>query len=338
MRQSENISLKNYNTFGIDIRADHLFEIEKEEDLLMLDPTIFINKWMVLGGGSNVLFGSDYHGTVLWMNNKGKQVVKETITDVIVEVAAGEVWHDFVMWTIDKGYNGLENLSLIPGNVGASPMQNIGAYGVEIKDCFAYLHAYSIETGKIETFNFEDCAFGYRESVFKNKLKDKYIITTVAYRLKKEANLQLSYGAIQSVLSDMGIVHPKARDVSNAVIRIRQSKLPDPAKLGNAGSFFKNPIISQQTFLPIKEKFPNIVHYQLENGHIKLAAGWLIDQAGWKGKKVGACGIHVNQALILVNYGAAKGEDIMNLSKLIREDVFNKFGVELHCEVNFVMD
>mgnify|MGYP001942471462 CR=1 FL=1 len=338
MRQIENISLKNYNTFGIDINADHFIVIEDDKDLLDLDPSIFSNRWMVLGGGSNVVFNGDFHGTVVWINNKGKKVVEETEDDVVIEVSAGEVWHDFVMWSIDEGYNGLENLSLIPGNIGASPMQNIGAYGVEIKDCFEYLEAFSVETGTFKKFSHSDCAFGYRESVFKNKLKGKYIITKVTYRLKKKSALKLSYGAIQHVLEEKGIHHPNAKDVSNAVISIRRSKLPDPKDLGNAGSFFKNPVISKNDFQKVQRKFPNIVYYELEDGNIKLAAGWLIENAGWKGKKNGACGVHANQALILVNYGSAKGEEIIELSQFIQEDVWNKYGIKLHCEVNFVTE
>ncbi len=336
MRQIENISLKNYNTFGIDIKADRFTIIEKEGDLLDLRPSIFDGKWMILGGGSNVLFDGDFHGEVIWINNKGIQIVDETNQEVVIEVSAGEVWHDFVMWTIDNGYNGLENLSLIPGNVGASPMQNIGAYGVEIKDCFESLEAYSVESREFKTFNHKECAFGYRESVFKNRLKDKFIITKVKYKLKKTPSLKLSYGAIQGVLEEQGIHHPSAKDVSNAVISIRQSKLPDPKELGNAGSFFKNPIISKIEFEKIHERHPDMVFYDLDDGTVKLAAGWLIEHAGWKGKKFGDCGVHVNQALILVNYGDAKGKEIMELSASIQADVLDKFGVKLNCEVNFV--
>ncbi len=338
MHQIENISLKNYNTFGIDVKADKFISIEKENDLLSLDPSILKNKWMVLGGGSNVLFDGDFHGTVLWINNKGKKIVSESDGEVVIEVAAGEIWHDFVMWTIDSGYNGLENLSLIPGNVGASPMQNIGAYGVEIKDCFEYLEAFSIETGKFKKFDHTDCSFGYRESVFKKELKGKYIITKVAYSLKKKPVLKMSYGAIQEVIRSKEIEHPTAKDISNAVIQIRQSKLPDPKELGNAGSFFKNPIIGKEEFDRIKNNFPSVVHYHLENGKVKLAAGWLIEKAGWKGKRIGDCGVHADQALILVNYGLATGRDLIQLSASIQEDILSKFGINLHCEVNFVTE
>ncbi|MFY7943793.1 MAG: UDP-N-acetylmuramate dehydrogenase, partial [Crocinitomicaceae bacterium] len=258
---------------------------------------------LILGGGSNLLLTKDFEGLVLKNEILGFNLIEETETDVIVEAGAGEVWHQFVLKCLEQNFAGLENLSLIPGSVGASPMQNIGAYGVEIKDVFEYLDAYEISTGEIKRFSKEDCAFGYRESVFKNIYKDQYVICKVAFRLSKNPKINTSYGAIESELQKMGISDPTIHDVSNAVIAIRQSKLPDPAVLGNAGSFFKNPVVPESLVEKIKASYPDVPNYPAESGKRKLAAGWLIETAGWKGKTIETYGVHKLQALVLVNYG-----------------------------------
>jgi UDP-N-acetylmuramate dehydrogenase len=255
---------------------------------------------------------------------------------VIVESGAGEVWHELVLYCIQNGWAGIENLSLIPGSVGASPMQNIGAYGVEIKDVFSYLSAINIATGELEIFNAEQCNFAYRESVFKQALKGKYIICYVAFKLSKKAIKNTTYGAIEDELKKMGISNPSIEDISKAVISIRQSKLPNPAVIGNAGSFFKNPIVSEELVKKLQEIYPDIPNYPSTNGTKKLAAGWLIEKAGWKGKTIGNIGVHKNQALVLVNYGGGTGEEILALSTAIIEDIKSKFKVELEREVNIM--
>jgi UDP-N-acetylmuramate dehydrogenase len=270
------------------------------------------------------------------VNLKGKSLVSSKQNEYVVRASAGEVWHEFVMYCLEHNYNGLENLSLIPGSVGASPMQNIGAYGVEIKDTFRQLTALNIDTLEIETFDHAACEFGYRESVFKRRLKNKYVILSVEFNLYSNAPVNTTYGAISKELEAMGISDPKARDVSNAVINIRRSKLPDPAVIGNAGSFFKNPEIPADKHQQLQTDFPGIVSYALDNGNFKLAAGWLIESCGWKGKSYGDAGVHKLQALVLVNYGNAKGSEIFDLSGKIIESVKEKFGVVLEREVNVI--
>ncbi len=333
-----NTSLKPHNTFGVDVSAAYYAEFDSIKRLAELleqrkDLPLFI-----LGGGSNILFTKDYKGLVLKNEILGFKTVEESNNSVVVEAGAGMNWHAFVLKCIDLNYGGVENLSLIPGNIGASPMQNIGAYGVEIKDVFEYLDAVHIETGEVKRFYKTDCAFGYRESVFKRKLKGKYIICHVAYRLNKNNHLlNTSYGAIETELKNNNIERPTIRDVSNAVIAIRQSKLPDPNKIGNAGSFFKNPVVPQKTLQVLLETHPNIPHYPAPNNEAKLAAGWLIEQAGWKGKTFeGRFGVHKKQALVLVNYNNAKGKEILSLSDQIIADVASKFDVSLEREVNIL--
>ena len=255
---------------------------------------------------------------------------------MVLKVGAGEVWHDLVLYTIEHGYHGLENMSLIPGSVGASPMQNIGAYGVEIKDVFEKLEALEIQTGEMQTFSKDACAFGYRESVFKRALKGKYIITYVYFRLSLTEKVSTHYGAIESELTKQGISNPTSKDVSNAVIAIRSSKLPNPKELGNAGSFFKNPVVPIETYNRIKEVYLDAPSYPIDEKSVKVPAGWLIETAGWKGKQVGACGVHKNQALVLVNYGGATGNEIYKLSTEIIEDIVQKFGITLEREVNIL--
>jgi UDP-N-acetylmuramate dehydrogenase len=332
-----NISLKPFNTFRIDVNANRFATFSSAEELKVLLSQRQENEpLLILGGGSNVLLTKSFEGLVLKNEIKGFELISEKDDTVIVESGAGEIWHQFVMKCIENGYAGLENLSLIPGSVGASPMQNIGAYGVEIKDVFEYLDAYEISTGEIKRFQKEDCHFGYRESVFKNIYKDQFVICRVAFQLSKNPKINTSYGAIESELSKMGIKDPDIREVSNAVIAIRQSKLPDPAELGNAGSFFKNPVVDESLVEKIKSSFPDVPNYPAEIGKRKLAAGWLIEKAGWKGKVIDTCGVHKLQALVLVNYGGSTGKQVYDLSSAIIEDINEKFGIRLEREVNIL--
>lgn len=330
-----NVNLKKYTTFGIDSYAENFASFSSVNELIELLNNCSDNL-MILGGGSNMLLTKNISGTVLKNEIEGIDIINESNDEVLIRVGGGVVWHDFVMFTINYNYFGLENLSLIPGSVGASPMQNIGAYGVEIKDRFEKLEALNIETKKLEFFNNSECEFGYRESVFKRKLKGKYIITHVYFRLNKKQSLNTSYGAIDSELESKGVINPTIKDVSDAVISIRKSKLPDPRELGNAGSFFKNPVVENSVVELIKKEYPEVPFYQINENYAKVPAGWLIETAGWKGKKIGSCGVHTKQALVLVNYGGATGKDIYDLSQLIIDDVNHKFKIELEREVNIL--
>lgn len=333
----ENTSLKPYNTFGIDVKASYLGRFSSVGELQEALEQMSNQELLVLGGGSNVLFVRErFDGCVLLNEIKGFDVVEETNDWVIVRSGAGEIWHEFVLKCIEHGFCGIENLSLIPGSVGASPMQNIGAYGVEIKDVFEKLEAYHIESGEVQTFSKEECEFGYRESVFKRKLKGQYIITSVCFRLAKNSAVNTSYGVIAAELEKEGIVNPTMKDVSNAVIAIRKSKLPDPKEIGNAGSFFKNPVVDISLLEKILTQYPTAPNYPATEGSVKLAAGWLIEQTGWKGKTLGHYGVHALQALVLVNYQGATGQEIYDLSTSIIADVKEKFGVELEREVNII--
>lgn len=333
-----NISLKAYNTFGIEAKARHFSTGSSVNEIneILSSSTAKQHSLLILGGGSNLLLTKDYDGLVLKNEILGKEIISEQGDDVLVKVGAGENWHQFVMWCIEHELAGLENLSLIPGNVGASPMQNIGAYGVEIKDRFVELEALHIATGQIEKFDNNACNFAYRESVFKRELKDQYVICSVTYRLSKTPNFTISYGAIQDQLELMGITDLSIKAVSDAVIAIRQSKLPDPKVIGNSGSFFKNPVVENSLIDRLKSEFPDMPSYKVDEQHSKLAAGWLIEQAGWKGKTMGNYGVHKKQALVLVNYGGALGSDIYNLSSDIKDSVLDKFGVDLEREVNII--
>ena len=335
---SEGISLKPYNTFGLDIKTTHFAEVKSTGDLIeLLDKEIYkSSKRLIIGGGSNILLLSDFKGLVIKNSIKGIAVVNETEEAIYVKAGAGEVWHDFVMYCIEHNWAGLENLSLIPGCVGASPMQNIGAYGVEIKDVFDSLEAIDAQNGEYRKFTKEECEFGYRESVFKRRLKDKYIITSVTFKLSKSPQLNTQYGAINDELKKMGVNNPGIKDVSKAVIAIRQSKLPDPAITGNAGSFFKNPEVSAAKYNSLKQQFENLVAYPLENGNYKLAAGWLIEQCGLKGHRHKGAAVHDKQALVLVNKEHANGISIYELSSLVMNTVKEKFGIELEREVNII--
>ena len=338
----KNISIKNYNTFAINAYAD-LFaafdSIENLKELLQSQQQIINNRKnsiLILGGGSNLLFTRNFEGLILKNEIKGIKIIKEDEHHIYIQAGAGENWHQFVLFCIEHNLAGVENLSLIPGNVGASPMQNIGAYGVEIKDVFHSLEAYHIHDKKMVNFTLNDCEFGYRESVFKKKFKNEFVIMDVTFRLNRIPNFNISYGAIGQELEKMGVKDLSLQAVSQAVINIRSSKLPDPAVIGNAGSFFKNPEISGSQFAILSSKFPGIVGYDLPNGNVKLAAGWLIEQCCWKGYRKGDAGCHEKQALVLVNYGHATGTGIYDLSEEILQSVNAKFGVELEREVNIV--
>ena len=332
----KNVDLKPYNTFGISVKANYFAAFQDVSTLASLLKDNQEKSIILLGGGSNVLFTRNFDGLILRNEIKGKEVAKEDNEFVYVKAGAGENWHQFVLYCIENNWGGIENLSLIPGSVGASPMQNIGAYGVEIKDVFHELEAFNIETGKLETFSHSECAFGYRESVFKRALKGKYVITSVTYRLNKQHNVNTSYGAINSELEAKGIEKPTIKDISNAVIAIRQSKLPDPKQIGNAGSFFKNPVVEKSVLTKIQEKYPEVPSYPIDEDHVKLPAGWLIDRAGWKGKRIDNYGVHSKQALVLVNYDDATGKEIYALSQEILDDIEDKFSVLLEREVNII--
>ncbi len=336
MTIQQKVSLKPYNTFGIDVNADFMtcFTNGGELAVILSDPNFKALPKLVLGGGSNILFTKDFNGLVLKNEVPGIEIIEDRDKEVLVKAGGGVVWHSLVTWCIEKGFGGIENLSLIPGNTGAAPIQNIGAYGVELKDTFYALEAVEIETGKILHIKHDECEFGYRDSIFKRHLKGKIIITSVTLALSKEPVLQLTYGAIEQELKSMGVEKPDVKTVSAAVCAIRRSKLPDPKVIGNAGSFFKNPEIPGDKMELLKKDFPGIVSFPLPGGNVKVAAGWLIEQCGWKGKVVGNTGSHKNQALVLVNYGNANGREIWDLAMKIQESVKEKFGVLIEPEVN----
>lgn len=329
----ENASLKPYNTFGVDARARFLARVEDEAELRTLLGSVTARNLplLVLGGGSNLVVRGDVEGLVLVMRLKGIRLVASSGDERIVEAAAGEVWHDFVRTCLANGWNGLENLSLIPGTVGAAPVQNVGAYGVEIKDRFHSLTAIHRQTGEVREFRAADCAFAYRDSLFKQPGQEAWIITRVRFRLSAAPALKLDYGDIRQQLAVRGVAQPTPRDVSDAVCAIRRAKLPDPALIGNAGSFFKNPVVPQTVANELAARYPGMPAYPQAQG-VKLAAGWLIEQAGWKGRSLGQAGVYEKQALVLVNRGGARGADILALADAIRHDVRQKFGVGLEME------
>jgi UDP-N-acetylmuramate dehydrogenase len=337
VKYQENISLKLYNTFGVDARARYFVEILTEEDVKDMAVTLrdIHLPLLILGGGSNVLFTKDYPGTVLKISTKGIDVIKEDKDYTWVRSSAGEKWDDLVNFCVTNGWGGLENLSAIPGNAGTGPVQNIGAYGAEMKDTFENLEAFDLEKKEKKTFTKEGCEFGYRDSIFRSEVKSRFIILNVTFRLRKDAVLCLDYGNIREELALMKIDHPGIGDVREAVCRIRSRKLPDPGVTGNAGSFFKNPVIPIDEFEKLKGSFPGIVSFPQE-GKIKLAAAWLIEQCGWKGKRTGNAGVHSTQPLVLVNHGNATGKEILLLSEEIRKSVCEKFGVILETEVNII--
>ncbi|NNC71019.1 MAG: UDP-N-acetylmuramate dehydrogenase, partial [Flavobacteriaceae bacterium] len=326
MQIQRNISLKPYNTFGIDVNAKEFIEVTSVEDLQELIANR--DDFFILSGGSNLLLTKDFETLVIHLNLKGKEIVKKEAESVQVKVQAGENWHEFVLWCLKHNFGGVENLSLIPGNVGTAPIQNIGAYGVELKDFMLELEALDIKSGKIVKFKNEDCQFDYRDSIFKRHAKGNYIIINVTFKLSRENHqLNTSYGAIQSELKNKKILAPTIKDVSHAVIAIRQSKLPDPKEIGNSGSFFKNPVISIHNFKQLQHSYPEVPHYRVSQSEIKVPAGWLVEQCGFKGKRWGDAGIHKKQALVLVNYGNATGKEIFDLSKKIQKTVKEKFDI-----------
>ncbi|MBO6518142.1 MAG: UDP-N-acetylmuramate dehydrogenase [Bacteroidia bacterium] len=335
--QQHNVNLKGLNTFGMDVQAQSLIEVTSIADVKQLvSKGTFQGKFLILGGGSNVLFTDDYNGVIVLNRILGKTVIEESETSVVLQVSAGENWHETVQYCVDQNWCGIENLSLIPGCVGAAPIQNIGAYGVEIKDVLESVHFIDLETGQEKQLTNDACGFGYRNSVFKHDLKNKVLITSIVIRLAKQPSLKLEYGAIKDELANNNYEHIGIKEVSKAVIAIRQSKLPNPADLGNAGSFFKNPVVPKMEYDRISNQFPDVRGYVVDDQHMKLAAGWLIEQCGWKGKRVGDTGSHAKQALVLVNYGQAKGADVRQLAHDIIESVWNKFGVRLEPEVNII--
>lgn len=335
MKILENISLKPYNTFGLDVKAKYFVEVNNLTDLKEIVKANDSQKLFILGGGSNMLLTTDIDKIVVKLNLKGIEIIESLDNSVLVEAQAGENWHEFVLWAIAHDFGGIENLSLIPGNVGTTPIQNIGAYGVEVKDCLYSCKALNLKTLEIEEFSNKDCEFAYRESIFKNSLKDQYIITSVQFKLtKNNHNLKIEYGAIQKELDVDNILNPTIQDISNAVIRIRQSKLPDPKEIGNSGSFFKNPIVSTEKFNHLFSIYPTMPHYIINEQQVKIPAGWLIEKIGFKGYRIGDAGVHNLQALVLVNYGKATGLQIKKLSKTIQSEVYNVFGISISAEVN----
>jgi UDP-N-acetylmuramate dehydrogenase len=336
MQIRENFSLQQYNTFHIQAIAEKFAAFHTEDELRQLLQIAGNEPHLVLGGGSNILLTGNVKGYVLLNALQGIELVQEDADFYYVKAAAGESWHGFVLHCLQHNYAGVENLSLIPGSVGASPMQNIGAYGVEIKDVFHSLEALHIKEQTIKTFTLDECAFGYRESIFKRAAKGQYIILNVTYRLRKQPVYNTSYGAIAQELEKMQVQQITIQAVSQAVINIRRSKLPDPAEIGNAGSFFKNPLVTLAHYQNLLQEYPFIAAYKAGEEHMKLAAGWLIEQCGWKGYRKGDAGCHAKQALVLVNYGNAAGNEILELSQEIIRSVHEKFGVELEREVNMV--
>ncbi|PKQ43943.1 UDP-N-acetylmuramate dehydrogenase [Confluentibacter flavum] len=337
MQITHNISLKPYNTFGIDAKAKHFVSVATIAELIkVLGLTEYPDK-LILGGGSNMLLTKNQDLLVVHINIKGISIVSDNNDSVLVKANAGENWHEFVLWCINKDFGGIENLSLIPGNVGSAPIQNIGAYGVELKDAFFSCEAISLETKKIETFIKEDCHFDYRNSIFKQHAKGKYIITSVTFNLSKHNHkLHINYGTISTQLDEMKISNPTIQDISKAVISIRTQKLPNPKEIGNSGSFFKNPVITKLHYQTLLENFEDMPSYTVSDDEVKVPAGWLIEKAGFKGKRFGDYGVHKNQALVLVNYGNAKGSDILELAELIQKTIKRLFDISVEAEVNIL--
>ena len=337
MQIQYNFSLKKYNTFGIEAKAKQFVAVQSVDELKTVLIENKAETKFILGGGSNMLLTQDVNALVIHIDLKGKKIIHEDEDFVLIESMAGENWHELVLWTINQNFGGLENMSLIPGNVGTTPVQNIGAYGTEIKDTFVSCEAMNILSQEIKVFDKEACNFGYRESVFKQEMKDQFIITSVVFKLtKRHHKINISYGDITKELEHKNVTNPALKDISNAVIAIRQSKLPDPKELGNSGSFFKNPIILKSEYEKIHALHPEMPHYVISETHVKVPAGWLIEQTGFKGKRFGDAGIHKNQALVLVNYGNATGQEILAVSKDIQATVLKEFGIAIEAEVNVI--
>jgi UDP-N-acetylmuramate dehydrogenase len=333
----QNVSLKPYHTFGLDVNAKEFVELASVEDVQEAYRLGFFQReHLILGGGSNILFTGHYPGLVLHNAIKGIHVLEETQSHVLLDIKSGENWHELVLHCVQKGWHGIENLSLIPGSVGAAPIQNIGAYGIEIKDVLESVEFFDLNDGKTVRLKNEACDFGYRDSVFKRSLKGKVFILSIRLKLLKKAQVNTSYGAISAILEERGIENPNLKDVSDAVISIRKQKLPDPKVLGNSGSFFKNPIVSKSLANSIQRKYPDVKIYPVSDTEVKVPAGWLIEKCGWKGKVVGQTGSHKNQALVLVNYGNASGAEVYQLAKDIIASVKEQFDIELVPEVNII--
>lgn len=331
MKEYTNYSLLNHNTFGMDVEAKRFVEYDSEEELIGLLPSLE-SKYLHIGGGSNLLFRGNFDGTILHSVIKGIEIQENCGEYVLVRVGAGVVWDDFVAWTVERGWGGIENLSLIPGEVGASAVQNIGAYGVEAKDVIAQVKAIHLKTGEKRSFLTDECCYAYRQSIFKNEFKGQYAITYVTYKLKIRPTLKLSYGNMKALLEKKNVT---VSDVRQFIIDTRNAKLPDPKVLGNAGSFFMNPVVSRDKFLEIQKDYPQMPYYEVENG-VKIPAGWMIEQCGWKGKSLGKAGVHEKQALVLVNLGGASSEEIVTLCNAVCKDVKETFGIDIHPEVNFI--
>lgn len=331
MKEYTNYSLLNHNTFGMDVEAKRFVEYDSEEELIGLLPSLE-SKYLHIGGGSNLLFRGDFDGTILHSVIKGIEIQENCGEHVLVRVGAGVVWDDFVAWTVERGWGGIENLSLIPGEVGASAVQNIGAYGVEAKDVIVQVKAIHLKTGEKRSFVTDECCYAYRQSIFKNELKGQYAITYVTYKLKVRPTLKLSYGNMKALLEKKNVT---VSDVRQFIIDTRNAKLPDPKVQGNAGSFFMNPVVSRDKFLEIQKDYPQMPYYEVENG-VKIPAGWMIEQCGWKGKSLGKAGVHEKQALVLVNLGGASSEEIVTLCNAVCKDVKETFGIDIHPEVNFI--
>ncbi|AHC81483.1 MULTISPECIES: UDP-N-acetylmuramate dehydrogenase [Pseudomonas] len=331
----EQVSLKPYNTFGIDVKARYFTQAHDDQEvrLALAQARQGGVPVLVIGGGSNLLLTRDIDALVLHMASRGRRVLSDDGERIVVEAEAGEPWHPFVQWTLAQGYCGLENLSLIPGTVGAAPMQNVGAYGVEIKDVFVGLTALDRETGELRDFGLAECAFGYRDSLFKRN-PGRWLILRVRFALSRTLQAHLDYGPVRQRLAEQGVTEPTAQAISEAICSIRREKLPDPAELGNAGSFFKNPVVSAELVERIRAQYPGVVAYPQADGQVKLAAGWLIEQAGWKGHREGDAGVHRLQSLVLVNYGQASGAQMHALARRIQADILERFGVELEMEPN----
>jgi UDP-N-acetylmuramate dehydrogenase len=344
MQIQENISLKNYNSFKIDVRAKKFVELNSTEEIINLinekNLAGFENlrglNYLILGTGSNILFTKDFDGTILKINNKGIEVIKETGNYVYVKANAGEIWDDLIVYCIEHNYFGLENLSMIPGTVGAAPIQNIGAYGVELKDVFYQLEAIDIKSGEIKIYTKPECKFGYRDSIFKHKLKNRVIILSITLKLRKKETFNCNYADLRNELNSLGITEPTAAIVRDIVCRIRAKKLPYPSELGSAGSFFKNPVINEVKFTELINKYSDLKYYSLPVNKYKLAAGWMIEKCGWKGKRTGDVGVHKEQALVIVNYNNATGADITSFANKLMDEVMEQFGVLLDFEVNII--
>ena len=334
----KNHSLKNLNSFGVDVKAKLFAEVFSEEELIKLlsDETFKRENKFILGGGSNILFTKDFEGIIIKVSIYGIKLIEESPDSVLIEAGAGVKWDELVDFCVDKKFGGIENLTLIPGTVGAAPIQNIGAYGQELADTFFSLTGIVIESGEKKIFSKEECKFSYRSSIFKEELKNKLIITSVRFRLSRNPKLNISYNTLREYLSERKISNPGLKDISKAVAEIRRSRLPDPSKIGNAGSFFKNPVLSEETFNKLKTEFPDLASFPSETGQVKVSAGWLIEKCGWKGKRLGEVGTSSDHALVVCNYGNASGAEILEFTMRLKEEVANKFGIKLEEEVNIL--